>query len=525
MKYTVITRDIHNLRAIQDIISKTEKTAELFLECNIDHAVETKCIWNVDILLIEAAEKILEYLEGYIWEENTRPEIILILSCWDEKILRKVEDLSCIYLLNIPFQYVQAEKILKKAVRHRQEHISYEKLKKQAGYMQSHKYIIEQQFWTRLINGQMSLNPAYFIEEAANCGVRICLKDLFHVAILSRKLLKGRNMQVEQETRAVLLKMTNKWIQQQEEEYILVDQLRPILLARNMPKEEFVYKCEKLVEDLDKEYGLPICIYYDEDVYCENLFTKVHYVMAAEREDWVEAPGVYPAVVRLQGRDKEPPIMIPEQMESLIQNGYYFTALQTVGHFLEGQAGKGDVSSNYLRMLRLDMEQVIMSVLKNKSIPAHKVLLDKKFKDLVDNAHISVESFMAWLSAVFDCIPQSETMTSQAEEIQKYVKEHIFENISREEIANYFYRNPDYMGRQYKRETGEALGQYINREKMKKAGEILTTTTKTIGEIADMLGFNNFAHFSKLFKKFMGCTPKEYRFQYSRKNNSVSKIN
>lgn len=93
------------------------------------------------------------------------------------------------------------------------------------------------------------------------------------------------------------------------------------------------------------------------------------------------------------------------------------------------------------------------------------------------------------------------------------MKEHIYESISRREIAEHLYVNPDYMSRQYKQKTGEALGYYITREKMKKAAELLATTSRSVGEIGAMLQFDNFAHFSKLFKKVTGCTPKEYRNQ------------
>ena len=75
------------------------------------------------------------------------------------------------------------------------------------------------------------------------------------------------------------------------------------------------------------------------------------------------------------------------------------------------------------------------------------------------------------------------------------------------------------MSRQYKRNTGETLGQYVTREKMKKAAELLISTNKSIGDIGLCLGFSNFAHFSKMFKKIMGCTPKEYRIQKKIKND------
>ena len=108
--------------------------------------------------------------------------------------------------------------------------------------------------------------------------------------------------------------------------------------------------------------------------------------MLAEKEDWVETPGVYPAVVQHLESEKEMKIILPGQIETYLQNGYYLVAIQSVEKYLTDLAANGEVSSGFLKALRLDMEQVMMYVLKEKSVPAHKVLMDKIFKDLTDNA-------------------------------------------------------------------------------------------------------------------------------------------
>ena len=363
------------------------------------------------------------------------------------------------------------------------------------------------------MTGQISLEPSYFLEEAASCGVKVSLEDVFHVAVFSRKLMKERNNTVEKESRRILLEKGNHWFGECEGEYILIEQLRPILIAKNVPNEEFVYQCEQFIKKLEEETKIPLCIYYDAGVYCENLLSRVHYVMMALKEDWVDNPGVYPAVVKRMGNESKISVVLPGQVETFLQNGYYLVAVQTLERFLNEHAANGEVSSSYLHALRFDMEQVIMCVLKARGIPAHQVFEDERFKDLVDNAHISINSFMQWFRAIMDRFPQSVSDVTQVEEIQNYVKNHIYENITREEIAAHLYVNADYMSRQYKHNTGETLGQYVTREKMKKAGEMLLTSKETVGEIGTSLGFSNFAHFSKLFKKVMGCTPKEYRSQ------------
>lgn len=515
MKYAIITKDIQSLRSIQTIIEKREKAANIFMECDLVRAMKDKRFREIDVLIVEAGSEMdskIGHLVNRRWEDG-RPEVILMLSCWSEDIFRKIEKLFNVFLLNVPFEINSAEKVIEKAVNSRKQYLHYSRLRKQANYLENHKQVIQQQFWTRLLSGQISLDPSYFLAEAINCGVEIHLEDSFHIAVMSRKLIKERNIEVEQESRTLLLNAGNEWFSSCDGDYVLVEQLRPILVGRNIPNEEFVYECEEFIKNLEEKTGIPLCIYYDAGIYCENLLSRLHYVMLAEKKDWVETPGVYPAVVQQLENEKDVKIMLPGQIETYLQNGYYLAAIQTVENYLTELAANGEVSSGFLRALRLDMEQVIMCVLREKSVSAHKILMDKVFKDLTDNAHISIESFMTWFRVVLEHFPQNENVVSQVEEIQQYVKTHIYENITREDLAKHLYVNPDYMSRQYKHNTGETLGHYITREKMKKAAEILISSNKSVGDVGIMLGFSNFAHFSKLFKRVMGCTPKEYRIK------------
>ena len=62
-------------------------------------------------------------------------------------------------------------------------------------------------------------------------------------------------------------------------------------------------------------------------------------------------------------------------------------------------------------------------------------------------------------------------------------------------------------------ETGKTAQEYIQLELINMAKERILDTDKTISEIAYGLGFQYPQHFSRLFKKCVGCTPNEYRQQ------------
>lgn len=53
--------------------------------------------------------------------------------------------------------------------------------------------------------------------------------------------------------------------------------------------------------------------------------------------------------------------------------------------------------------------------------------------------------------------------------------------------------------------------EYINRLKIEKSKAMLNTTEATMDIICEMLNFYDPSYFNKLFKKFTGITPSQYR--------------
>ena len=100
---------------------------------------------------------------------------------------------------------------------------------------------------------------------------------------------------------------------------------------------------------------------------------------------------------------------------------------------------------------------------------------------------------------------------SVLDKIQDFVKSHLYSPITRDEVANAVFLNPDYLSKLFKKETGEGLSSYITRLKISEAKRLLIQTQIPISTIASDLGYSNFSYFSKLFKKETGKTPNEYR--------------
>jgi len=101
--------------------------------------------------------------------------------------------------------------------------------------------------------------------------------------------------------------------------------------------------------------------------------------------------------------------------------------------------------------------------------------------------------------------------TKLATEVANYVRHHLSETITVEDMAAEFYMSRPYLSARFKQETGKTLTDYILNEKTEEAKRLLRYSDKTAAAIGAYLGFSSTAHFSRVFKKYAGLTPREYR--------------
>ncbi|MEO3944031.1 AraC family transcriptional regulator [Gorillibacterium sp. CAU 1737] len=92
-----------------------------------------------------------------------------------------------------------------------------------------------------------------------------------------------------------------------------------------------------------------------------------------------------------------------------------------------------------------------------------------------------------------------------------YIEEHIEDKIQVKEasqIANISYY---YFVKYFKKVLGMSFLEYVNMKKIKRAERYLLTEDISIAEVGETVGMPNMAHFYKLFRKYNGCSPNEYR--------------
>lgn len=106
---------------------------------------------------------------------------------------------------------------------------------------------------------------------------------------------------------------------------------------------------------------------------------------------------------------------------------------------------------------------------------------------------------------------QDQSQANTLNQIIDFIHDNYEQDISLAELAERFHMNYSYLSWYFKQRTNENLTAYINKVRVEKAKELLKYTDETISQISTKIGFSEHNYFSKVFKKFVGMTPIEYR--------------
>lgn len=92
-----------------------------------------------------------------------------------------------------------------------------------------------------------------------------------------------------------------------------------------------------------------------------------------------------------------------------------------------------------------------------------------------------------------------------------YLNKNISEPLQLEDLAAVSGYSLSRFKVKFKQEVGITPAEYITLQKLESAKRKLSETDASITDLAYSLGFSSSNYFSSVFKKFMDCTPKEYR--------------
>lgn len=147
----------------------------------------------------------------------------------------------------------------------------------------------------------------------------------------------------------------------------------------------------------------------------------------------------------------------------------------------------------------------------------------RRSADFIELEHLSFDQLVrhyrshaglfARLGALFEQTNDKEAHISndQAQKIIAFIDGSYTEDILLGALAKQFNLSLGYLSMLVKKETGKTYSEYVTEKRLALAKELLGDPVISIHEIVQRVGYKDYFHFNKLFKKHFGITPSKYR--------------
>lgn len=129
----------------------------------------------------------------------------------------------------------------------------------------------------------------------------------------------------------------------------------------------------------------------------------------------------------------------------------------------------------------------------------------------------SMDEVCHWVVKVLDTFMDTVYETKKVRnarslgEALKYIRENYNRDITLEDVARNVYISPYYLSHLFKEELNITFLEYLTMVRMEEAKKLLKNTSLSIVAIASQVGYDDASYFSKVFKKYVGITPAQYR--------------
>lgn len=183
-----------------------------------------------------------------------------------------------------------------------------------------------------------------------------------------------------------------------------------------------------------------------------------------------------------------------------------------------------DVAYNYLFHSFLDEEHKSEYIaLHNMETSAIESLLDEMYSELhnkkncytqimrLDLIKLLILTFRIYKDDSRQNHNQQFYKKLVVESTLRFMREHSGEDIKIEKLSELSYLSPSYFSRIFKEITGMTVIKALQKIRIEKACELLTSTNFSVAEVAEMSGYSDIKHFYQLFSQEKSVSPGKYR--------------
>lgn len=276
-----------------------------------------------------------------------------------------------------------------------------------------------------------------------------------------------------------------------------------ILKEYGLSAEENVLLCEAQITKFTEGFGE--IFHMNVTVDACKIFQSIYEVMDSQEN-----------IIRMSARQEDAELYLQEQKKLImtsIMSGNMGTAQKIMNHLLKSL---GTEDMRYRVNFVVNIFSCISDLLREKNPRLfhmiHPFIDYRNILNMTTAAELNL-----YCDKVFDTMKSKEGMGDQfdnhtlVKQVKDYVNQHIYEDITLENVANEHFITNVYLSRIFKKQTGETFLQYVTRKKMEKAVEMLQDPQYLVYQIGDSLGYKTPRYFSKLFYNHVGYYPSQYR--------------
>ncbi len=137
-----------------------------------------------------------------------------------------------------------------------------------------------------------------------------------------------------------------------------------------------------------------------------------------------------------------------------------------------------------------------------------------KLNRLVTSGDIVIwcTNFNRWILNYLQQRYQEHITNNPMEKVRIYIEDNYSNhNLTLGEVAELVELNEQYFCSKFRKEFGKSFVEYLTHVRMEKSKDLIMNTNLKIYEISDSVGYKNVEHFTRIFRKKIGKTPREYK--------------
>lgn len=183
--------------------------------------------------------------------------------------------------------------------------------------------------------------------------------------------------------------------------------------------------------------------------------------------------------------------------------------------FAREAAGLWAISAGLAYNIKNDIELLEVGFILYDALYTWATHLQKEKHLRQPQEHLLVQALSKFISAN---TKGKKKIPLWAVELKAMIQDQIDESITLKELSKALDINPSYLSREFSRHFENlSFGDYIRRQRIEKAKELMNNESYTLTDVALLCGFSDQSHFTRIFKKHAGESPSVFRKKFTKK--------